>query len=202
MRELSTTDRSTKEKESKTMIRLIKRYESRKLYDTEESRYVSLDEIAAWIRGGQEVRVVDNATNSDVTSQTLTQIILEEGRKGTSLLPSDLLHELVRRGERAVATGVEQVTSGVDRLMQASFDRLGPVRRAREEMGRLRNRLEELEASLTRLETEVPAEEPKSAGSKSRTSGSRKTAAKKTTAKSGGSRKRSSSSAKGGKKTS
>ena len=46
------------------MVRLIKRYESRKLYDTEESRYVSLDEIAAWIRQGQEVRVVDNATSA------------------------------------------------------------------------------------------------------------------------------------------
>ena len=45
------------------MIRLIKRYGggSRKLYDTEESRYVSLDEIAAWIRDGQELRVVDSA---------------------------------------------------------------------------------------------------------------------------------------------
>src|SRR3982750_502808 len=69
------------------MIRLIKRYESRKLYDTEESRYVSLDEISGWIRQGQEVRVQDNATNNDVTSQTLTQIILDEGRKGTSFLP-------------------------------------------------------------------------------------------------------------------
>ena len=76
------------------MIRLIKRYESRKLYDTEESRYVSLDEIATWIRQGQEVKVVDNSTNNDVTSQTLTQVILDEGRKGTSFLPSELLHDL------------------------------------------------------------------------------------------------------------
>jgi polyhydroxyalkanoate synthesis repressor PhaR len=78
------------------MIRLIKRYESRKLYDTEESRYVSLEEIAGWVRQGQEVKVVDNATGSDVTSQTLTQIILDEGRRGTSFLPSELLHDLVR----------------------------------------------------------------------------------------------------------
>ena len=130
------------------MIRLIKRYESRKLYDTEESRYVSLDEIAAWVRTGQEVRVVDNATNNDVTSQTLTQIILDEGRKGTSFIPSELLHDLVRFGERAVSTGMEQVQHGVDRLI----DRLGPVRRAREEMSSLRARLEELEASLAELE--------------------------------------------------
>ncbi|HKV09280.1 MAG TPA: polyhydroxyalkanoate synthesis regulator DNA-binding domain-containing protein [Thermoanaerobaculia bacterium] len=130
------------------MIRLIKRYESRKLYDTEESRYVSLDEIASWVRQGQEVRVVDNATGSDVTSQTLTQIILDEGRKGTSFLPSELLHDLVRVGERAVNTGLEQVQHSVDRLI----DRLGPVRRAREEMSSLRARLEQLESSLADLE--------------------------------------------------
>ena len=136
------------------MIRLIKRYESRKLYDTEESRYVSLEEISTWIREGQEVRVVDNATSADVTSQTLTQIILDEGRRGTSFLPSELLHELVRLGEKAVHTGVEQVQHGVDRLVQASVDRLAPVRRAREEMSRLRSQLERLESSLAHLETD------------------------------------------------
>jgi polyhydroxyalkanoate synthesis repressor PhaR len=140
------------------MIRLIKRYESRKLYDTEESRYVSLDEIATWVRTGQEVRVVDNATNNDVTSQTLTQIILDEGRKGTSFLPSELLHDLVRIGERAVSNGMEQVQHGVDKLI----DRLGPVRRAREEMSSLRSRLEELEVSLAELErTDHAVAEPR-----------------------------------------
>jgi polyhydroxyalkanoate synthesis repressor PhaR len=136
------------------MIRLIKRYESRKLYDTEESRYVSLDEIAGWVRAGQEVRVVDNATGADVTSQTLTQIILDEGRRGTSFLPSELLHDLVRMGERAVNSGLEQVQHGVDRLVQVSMDRLAPVRRAREEMSSLRARLEQLETSLAELERE------------------------------------------------
>jgi polyhydroxyalkanoate synthesis repressor PhaR len=144
--------------EEKCMIRLIKRYESRKLYDTEESRYVSLDEIAGWVRQGQEVRVMDNATASDVTSQTLTQIILDEGRRGTSFLPSELLHDLVRLGERAVSNGFEQVQHGVDRLVQASIDRLAPVRRAREEMSSLRTRLEQLEVSLAELEKEGPAE--------------------------------------------
>ena len=139
------------------MIRLIKRYESRKLYDTEESRYVSLDEIAGWVRTGQEVRVVDNATGTDVTSQTLTQIILDEGRRGTSFLPSELLHDLVRMGERAVNSGLEQVQHGVDRLVQVSMDRLAPVRRAREEMSSLRARLEQLEPSLAELEREPPA---------------------------------------------
>lgn len=135
------------------MIRLIKRYESRKLYDTEESRYVSLEDIASWIREGQEVRVVDNATAADVTSQTLTQIIVEEGRKGGEPLPSELLHELVRLGERTVTSGIEQVQGRVGRLLNGTIDRLSPVRRAREEMNVLRGRLEELEASLSELET-------------------------------------------------
>jgi len=140
------------------MIRLIKRYESRKLYDTEESRYVSLDEIAAWVREGQEIKVVDNATSTDVSSQTLTQIILEEGRRGSSFLPSELLHELVRRGEKAMSSGVEHVQQGVDRLVQASVERVGPLRRAREEMSRLRSQLEQLESSLQGLEADRPAE--------------------------------------------
>jgi polyhydroxyalkanoate synthesis repressor PhaR len=148
------------------MIRLVKRYESRKLYDTEESRYVSLEEIAAWVRQGQEVKVVDNASGADVSSQTLTQIILDEGRKGTAFLPSELLHELVRLGERAVHSGMEQMQNGVDRLVQASIDRLAPVRRAREEMSSLRTRLEQLEASLTDLETAAP--EPVAAESNER----------------------------------
>lgn len=139
------------------MIRLIKRYESRKLYDTEESRYVSLDEISGWIRQGQEVKVIDNASGADVTSQTLAQIILDEGRRGTSFLPSELLHDLVRMGERAVSSGFEQVSNGVDRLVQASIDRLGPVRRVREEMSSLRARLEQLESSLAELEREQAA---------------------------------------------
>ena len=103
--------------------------------------------------------MVDNATGTDVTSQTLTQIILDEGRKGTGFLPSELLHELVRMGEKAVHSGKEQLQQGVDRLVQASLDRFAPVRRAREEMSGLRARLEQLEASLSELET-APAPEP------------------------------------------
>jgi len=141
------------------MVRLIKRYESRKLYDTEESRYVSLEEIAGWVRAGQEVRVVDNGSSDDVTTATLTQLILEEGRSGRSTLPSELLHELVRFGERAISSGVGHVQGGVDRIVTASIDRLGPVRRAREEMLRLRSRLEELEDSLSEFESENGEEE-------------------------------------------
>ncbi|MDX1502355.1 MAG: polyhydroxyalkanoate synthesis regulator DNA-binding domain-containing protein [Thermoanaerobaculia bacterium] len=152
------------------MVRLIKRYESRKLYDTEESRYVSLEEIASFVRRGQEVRVIDNASGEDVTTHTLTQVILEEGRSGRFPLSADVLHEFVRRGEQAVTTGVEQMQQGMDRLFQKSLERVGPLRRVREEMETLRSRLEGLEASLSTLEQEparrkTPAQRPKKAAS-------------------------------------
>jgi polyhydroxyalkanoate synthesis repressor PhaR len=136
------------------MVRIIKRYESRKLYDTEESRYVSLDEIAGFVRDGQQVRVIDNSSQADVTPQMLTQIILGEGRNGRSQISTEFLHDLVRAGERAISSGVQQVQHGVDRLLEASVEKIGPIRRAREEMTHLRSRLEELEMSLTELESD------------------------------------------------
>ncbi len=134
------------------MVRLIKRYGSRKLYDTEESRYVLLEDIAGWIRQGQEVRVIDSKTAEEVTAQTLTQIISEEGRRGTGALPSDLLHEIIRFGTDAVNSGVRRLQDRVDRFVQSSIDRFAPVRQAREEMNVLRQRLDELETSLMKLD--------------------------------------------------
>ncbi len=164
------------------MIRVIKRYESRKLYDTEESRYISLEDIAQWVRSGQDVRVIDNASNDDVTAQILTQVIHDEGKRGTSFLPTELLHELVRLGEEAMSTGVEQVQGTVDRLVKASIDRLGPVRRAREEMTHLRDRLAKLEKTLEALEGEVEEPAAKPAAKKP---AARKPARKRATAEAG-----------------
>lgn len=135
------------------MVRRIKRYESRKLYDTEESRYVSLEELAEWVRAGQEIQVIDNGTSEDVTAQTLTQVILELGKNGRSRLSSDFLHDLIRFGERAWQNGVEQAREGVHRVVEASMDRLGPVRRAREEMGELKSRLADLERAIAEFDT-------------------------------------------------
>ena len=136
---------------SENAVKNITRYSSRKLYDSSESRYVSLEELAEWIRDDREIRVVDKKSGDDVTAQTLTQIILEQGRNGKEL-PSGLLHELVRRGEQVLSSGVEHVQTGVDRLMQASLDRVGPVRKAREEMDDLRRRLGELESTISQIE--------------------------------------------------
>jgi polyhydroxyalkanoate synthesis repressor PhaR len=136
------------------MVRLIKRYGggSRKLYDTEESRYVSLDEIAEWVRAGQQLKVVDSKTGENVTAQTLAQAIYEGERRGVSLVPTELLHEVIRRGERAFQRSVEQFQDRVDQLVRAGVDRVKPLQEAREEMASLRARLEQLERSLAALE--------------------------------------------------
>ncbi len=77
--------------------RVIKRYANRKLYDTEESTYVTLEEIADAIREGEEVRIIDSKTQEDLTSVTLTQIIFEQEKK-RSQMPIGLLLGLIRSG--------------------------------------------------------------------------------------------------------
>jgi polyhydroxyalkanoate synthesis repressor PhaR len=136
------------------MIRVVKRYGSRKLYDTEESRYVSLEELGDWVRAGQELKVVDNTSDEDVTAQTLMQVIVEGGKRGSSLFTSDILHDLIRHGERVVHSGVGQLQEGVGRLLDASLDRIGPLRRVREEAEQLRDRLARLEQTIAELEAE------------------------------------------------
>ena len=151
------------------MPRLIKRYGSRKLYDTSESRYVGLEDVAAFVRDGEQVRVVDNKTGDDATAAVLTQIISEEGRNGRGLLSPSFLHDLVRVGERAikagegvVEAGVTQARRGVDDLARRAVDRIrpgGPIGDVREEMERLRARLEGLERTLAALDA-GPADGP------------------------------------------
>jgi polyhydroxyalkanoate synthesis repressor PhaR len=86
--------------------KVIKRYTNRKLYDTVESRYVTLDEIAQMIKGGAEVKIVDNRSKEDLTSVTLAQIIFEEEKK-RSQMPLGMLREIIRHGGDAV-TGFYQ----------------------------------------------------------------------------------------------
>src|SRR2546422_11458368 len=82
--------------------KVIKRYTNRKLYDTVESRYVTLDEIAHMIKGGAEVKIIDNRSKEDLTSVTLAPIIFEEEKK-RSQMPLGVLREIIRHGGEAVA---------------------------------------------------------------------------------------------------
>jgi polyhydroxyalkanoate synthesis repressor PhaR len=78
---------------------LIKRYANRKLYDVQASKYVTLADLGQLIRNGAELRVEDSESDEDVTSFTLTQILLENERSRQAALPSTLLHQLIRHGD-------------------------------------------------------------------------------------------------------
>ncbi len=86
--------------------KVIKRYTNRKLYDTVESRYVTLDEIGQMIKAGAEVKIIDNRTKDDLTSVTLAQIIFEEEKK-TSKMSLDTLRDLIRHGGEVAQRLVE-----------------------------------------------------------------------------------------------
>jgi polyhydroxyalkanoate synthesis repressor PhaR len=166
------------------MAYVIKRYSNRKLYDTQESRYVTLEEIEEMIRGGKEISVVDASTGEDLTSVTLAQIILENERNRRAALPSAFLHQLIKHGEawqdfvqRSMRSSLEGIITSqreMDRVFRDWASRAGwgaapaprtaeaPRREApepetdrlREEVSTLRERLRALEERLEKRRTE------------------------------------------------
>lgn len=96
---------------------LIKRYASRRLYNTETSDYVTLEDIATFIRDGREVQIVDLKSGDDLTRQYLLQIIAEHESRGESVLGVDILTDLVR-------SYTSQASSVVPQFLQASFEML------------------------------------------------------------------------------
>ncbi|MGE3260183.1 MAG: polyhydroxyalkanoate synthesis regulator DNA-binding domain-containing protein [Bacteriovoracia bacterium] len=82
-----------------TEVKVIKRYQNRKLYDTHQSCYVTLEEISQMIKNGDDLRVIDNKTKNDITQATLTQLLYETERKTSAPVPVELLKEIIRKGD-------------------------------------------------------------------------------------------------------
>jgi polyhydroxyalkanoate synthesis repressor PhaR len=164
------------------MAYVIKRYSNRKLYDTQESRYVTLEEIEEMIRGGKEIAVVDASSGEDLTSVTLTQIILENERTHRTALPSAFLHQLIKHGEawqdfvqRSMRSSLEGVVSSqreMERVFREWTARAGwgaatpkpegkreggeaEPDKLRDEMAALRERLRALEDRLAKRKGEA-----------------------------------------------
>lgn len=96
---------------------LIKRYASRRLYNTETSDYVTLEDIAGFVRAGRDVQIVDLKTGDDLTRQYLLQIVAEHESKGDSVLPTNVLTDLVR----SYATNMQSV---MPQFLASSFEML------------------------------------------------------------------------------
>lgn len=83
--------------------KIIKRYQNRKLYDTQQSCYVTLDDIAKMIRSNEDVMVIDNKSKNDITAATLTQIIFEAEKKAATYAPLFTLREIIQNGNGSIS---------------------------------------------------------------------------------------------------
>ena len=111
--------------------KVIKRYSNRKLYDTDRSKYVTLDEIAKMIKAGEEITIIDNESKEDLTSVTLTQIIYEE-EKRESRMPLGMLRNLIQTGgsslqdffDRQVKTPAMDFQKNVEKSVEKSYEEI------------------------------------------------------------------------------
>ena len=104
--------------------RLIKKYSNRKLYDTRSRRYITLERIGELVRGGENVHVVDRGSGEDLTSVTLSQIVLDTQRRRHGAVPEKVLQQLVRAPTEALREAVRQSVSAGQDLMAQAEDRL------------------------------------------------------------------------------
>ncbi|MBA2771687.1 MAG: polyhydroxyalkanoate synthesis repressor PhaR [Sphingomonas sp.] len=109
----------------------IKKYANRRLYDTESSTYITLDRLAQMIREGREFQVVDAKSGEDITRQVLTQIIVDEEARGSTMLPVNFLKQLIGLYGNSVQGMVPQYLDAAmdafQRNQSAMRDALGPI---------------------------------------------------------------------------
>ena len=102
---------------------IITKYSSRRLYNTQTSEYVTLDQIAEFIRDGKEVQIIDKETNEDVTNQYLLQIISDyEIKKGASI-PKDILTEIIKSYSDASKNFMPEILSQTFNFMKENQEK-------------------------------------------------------------------------------
>ena len=137
-------------------MKLIKRYSNRKLYDTERSSYVTLEEISQMVREGAELRIVDNKSGEDITSVTLAQIVFEQEKKDKRTLPMQALRDMIRspsdfisRISRDVTDMREDAKSQVEKVKRtAAQQQAEVVAPVREFLDSIPRALEEVQARI------------------------------------------------------
>ncbi len=106
---------------------VIKRYDNRKLYDTEAKQYITLEAIAALIRKGEDIQVVDHTTGEDLTAVTLSQIIFEQEKKVNGFLPKAVLTGLIQAGGDTLSALRRTLASPLDLARQVDDEIEGRV---------------------------------------------------------------------------
>ena len=128
--------------------KIIKRYQNRKLYDTDASCYVTLDEIAEMIQQGEEVSVVDNRNQKDITAATLTQIIFEKQKRSESPVPISTLRHIIQHGDGSFSGFLAKASDG---------NQIDVIRT-------LESQVKELSSKLDAVERKAGVTAPKDAG--------------------------------------
>lgn len=135
--------------------KVIKRYQNRKLYDTSDSCYVTLEDIGEMIRLGDDVQIIDNTTKEDLTSVTLAQIIFEEQKKKTNVQPLGTLRQIILGSSEAIrdlvtigAREIGHVKEFVDDKVRPAVSNIQTIPEVRKEIDVLKRKVEALEAAL------------------------------------------------------
>lgn len=143
--------------------KVIKRYQNRKLYDTQDSCYVTLEDIRDMIKQGDEVQIIDNASKEDLTSVTFAQIIFEEEKKTKGILPlntfkqiiasgGEALKELVQKSIVTAGREIQQVKTFVDKQIKPTVESVQSIPTVAQEIKNLRSKIEMLEFKLREYE--------------------------------------------------
>lgn len=130
-------------------VKIIKRYLNRKLYDTETSSYITLEEISEVIRQGKEIRVIDKVTGEDLTYFTLSQIIFEKGRTSRQILPINALKKIIQAGGESLAEifeiGFAGIPKKIDEQLNEIMSHLTVIKELETDMKKMGEKLQELE---------------------------------------------------------
>jgi polyhydroxyalkanoate synthesis repressor PhaR len=114
-----------------TMSRLIKRYGNRKMYDTEASRYVTLEGVTELVRSGEDLRIIDNESGEDLTSVTFAQIIYEEEKRKNGMLEVPALRWIIQQGGATLQEILSRVDKGreaIENVREIAGERMRHVR--------------------------------------------------------------------------
>lgn len=164
--------------------KIIKRYSNRKLYDTERSTYITLEEIRDMVRDGEDIRIIDNATKEDLTNVTLAQIIFEQEKAHKRLLPLSSLRYIIQQsgedifqkfqtpvnqfrdevkkkadaleeGGKAVREFIETTQRSLDDMQNRIDDRMKDAIDQLTHIPQMRREMEELEKRISQMDTRI-----------------------------------------------
>lgn len=134
--------------------KIIKRYHNRKLYDTVDSCYVTLEDISDMIRQGEDVRIIDNTSKEDLTAMTLAQIIFEEQKKKTTMLPMGAFRQIIQSSGEVlkdiVAREFSHVKEFVDDKVKPTVTNIQNIPSVQAELESLKKRVMKIEEFLSR----------------------------------------------------